>query len=84
MIQAINRREQALNTSTSPWVKKSKNDKIWLCGSVGKLKGIGKQGEVKMNEINVHSIANIQRYAFCQRPQEIKKSIFLKIWRDMG
>ena len=24
--------------------------------------GIGKQGEVKMNEINVHAIANFQRY----------------------
>ena len=42
--------------------RKIKTDKIWLCGSVGKLKGIGNQGEVKMNEINVHTIANFQRY----------------------
>ena len=35
---------------------------IWLCESVGKLKGLGKQGEVKINEINVHTIANFKRY----------------------
>ena len=51
-----------LTSSSSPWVKKIKTGKIWLCESVGKLKGIVKQGEVKMNEINVHTIANFQRY----------------------
>ena len=50
-----------LNSSSSPWVEKIKTDKIWLCESVGKLKGIGKQGEVKIHEINVHTIANFQR-----------------------
>ena len=48
--------------SSSPWVKKIKTDKIWLCESVGKLKGIGNQGVVKMNEINVHTITYFQRY----------------------
>ena len=42
--------------------QKMKSDKIWLCEYVGKLKGIGKQGEVKMNEIKVHTINNFQRY----------------------
>ena len=51
-----------LTSSSSPWVKQIKTDKIWLCESVGKLKGIGKQGEVEINEINVHTIANFQRY----------------------
>ena len=51
-----------LNSSSSPWVEKIKTDKIWLCGYVGKLKGIGKQGEVKMNEINVHTITDFRRY----------------------
>ena len=37
-----------------------KTDKIRLCESVDKLKGIGKQREVKMNEINVHTIAHFQ------------------------
>ena len=46
----------------SLWVKKIKTDKIWLCESVGKLKGIGRQGEVKMNDITVHTIADLQRY----------------------
>ena len=51
-----------LTLSSSPWVKKIKTDKIWICESVGKLKGIGKQGKVKMHEINVHTIADFQRY----------------------
>ena len=46
----------------SPWVEKIKTEKIWLCESVGKLKGIVNQGEVKMHEINVHTIADFQRY----------------------
>ena len=55
-------RIRKLTSSSSPWVEKIKTDKIWLYESVGKLKGIGKQGEVKINEINVHTIANFQRY----------------------
>ena len=55
-------RIRKLTSSSSPWAEKTKTDKIWICESVGKLKGIGKQGEVKMNEINVHTIANFQRY----------------------
>ena len=38
--------------------QKIKTDKIWLRESVGRLKGIGKQGEVKMNEIEIHTIAD--------------------------
>ena len=48
--------------SSSPWVEKIKTDKIWIYESIGKLKVIGNQGEVKMNEINIHSIADLQRY----------------------
>ena len=54
-------RIRSLTSSSSPWVEKIKTDKIWLCESVGKLKGTGKQGEVKMHEINVHTIADFQR-----------------------
>ena len=39
--------------------QKIKTDKIWLYEYVGKLKGIGKQEEVKMNDINVHTIADL-------------------------
>ena len=41
--------------------QKEKKDKIWICGYVGKLKGIGNQGEAKMNETNIHIIADLQR-----------------------
>ena len=33
-------RIRKLTSSSSPWVEKIKTDKIWLCESVGKLKGI--------------------------------------------
>ena len=55
-------RIRKLTLSSSSWVQKIKTDKIWLCESVGKLKGIEKQREVKMNEINIHTIADLQRY----------------------
>ena len=54
-------RIRKLTLSSSPWFEKIKTDKIWLCEFVDKLKGIGKQGEVKTNEINIHTIADLQR-----------------------
>ena len=54
-------RIRKLTSLSSPWVKTSKTDKIWLSEYVGKLKGIGKQGEVKMNEMNIHTITDLQR-----------------------
>ena len=33
-----------------------------ITGYVGKLKGIGKQGEVKTNEMNMKTISDLQRY----------------------
>ena len=55
-------RIRKITSSSSPWVKKMKTDKIWLCESVGKLKGIGKQVEAKMNEMSIHTIADLQRH----------------------
>ena len=51
-----------LTSSSSPWAQKIKTDKIWICESVGKLKGIGKQGKVKIDKINVHTIADELMY----------------------
>ena len=42
--------------------RKIKTDKIWLCESVGILKGIGTQGEVKIDDMNIHTIADLQMY----------------------
>ena len=47
---------------SSPWVKNVITEKMWICISVGKLKGIGKQGEAKTNEMNIHTITDLQRY----------------------
>ena len=42
--------------------QKKKTENIWICQYVGKLKGIGNQGEVKMNDMNIHTISDLQRY----------------------
>ena len=51
-----------MTSSSSPWVEKIKTDKIWIYESIGKLKGIGNQVEVKTNEIKIYTIADLQRY----------------------
>ena len=40
-------------------VDKIKTDKIRLCESLGKFEGLGKRGEEKMNEMNIHTIAHL-------------------------
>ena len=55
-------RIRKLTSSSSPWAENFKSDKMWLYESVGKLKGIVKQGEVKMSDINTHTIYYLQRY----------------------
>ena len=37
-----------------------KTDKVWICKSVGKLKGIGQQAKAKTNELSIHTIADLQ------------------------
>ena len=54
-------RIRKLTFPSSPWVEKRKTYNIWLCESVVKLKGIGNQGESKMNEMNIRTIADLQR-----------------------
>ena len=44
----------------SQWVNKTKTDKLWICESVGKLKGVGNQAKVKINELIIHTISYIQ------------------------
>ena len=51
-------RIRKLTLLSSPWVEKNKTGKIYLCESVGKLKGKGNQGEAKMNEVEIHTIAD--------------------------
>ena len=40
--------------------KKTNTDKVWLCESVGKLKGVGQLEIAKMNELRIHKISDIQ------------------------
>ena len=37
------------------WSKKTKTDKVWICGSVGKLKGVWNQAKEKINELIIHN-----------------------------
>ena len=39
---------------------KTKIDMAWICESVGKLKGVGKQEKVKINELSILTISGIQ------------------------
>ena len=55
-------RIRKLTLSSSLWVEKIQTDEILLYESIGKLKGIGNQVEVKINEINIHTIADFRRY----------------------
>ena len=40
--------------------RKTKTDKVWLCESVGNLKGVGQQAKAKMNELSIDTIADLQ------------------------
>ena len=55
-------RIRKLTSSLPPWVKKIKTGKIGICESVDKIKRIGNQGESKMNEMNIHTIADLKSY----------------------
>ena len=39
-----------------------KKDKVWLYDSVVKLKVVGQQEKVKMNELSIHTIADLHLY----------------------
>ena len=53
-------RVRKLTSSLSQWNKKTKTDKVWLYESVGKLKGVGYLAKSKMNELRIHTVADIQ------------------------
>ena len=44
----------------SQWTKKTRTDKVWICDSVGKLKGVGHQAKETMNDLSIHTIADLQ------------------------
>ena len=52
-------RVRKLTSSSSHWMKE-KTDKVWLCEYVGKLKGVGKLAKEKMDELSIHTIADLQ------------------------
>ena len=52
-------RVRKINLSLSQWNEKTKTDKVWLCESAGKLKGVGQQVKEKMNELSIHTIYNV-------------------------
>ena len=53
-------RVRLLTSSSSQWIKKTNTDKVWLCESVVKLKGVGQLATAKMNELRIHTIADLQ------------------------
>ena len=69
-----------LTSSSSPLVKKMRTGKIWLCEYVGKIKGIEKHGEAKMNEMSIHNIADLQRYV---RSYGLLQASNLRLWPSL-
>ena len=53
-------RFRKIASSLFQWIKKTNTDKVWICESVGKLKGVGQLEIAKMNELRIHTIANLQ------------------------
>ena len=53
-------RVQKLASSSSQRIEKTKTGKVWICESVGKLKGVGHLGKAKMNKLRIHTIADLQ------------------------
>ena len=39
---------------------RGETDKVWLCEYVGKIKGVGQLTIAKMNELRIHTIADLQ------------------------
>ena len=35
-------------------------DKVWICESVGKLKGVGQLAKAKTNKLSIHTISDLQ------------------------
>ena len=40
--------------------RKQRTDKVWLCESVGKLKGVVQQAKAKIDELSIHTISDLQ------------------------
>ena len=55
-----------LTLSFSKYIKKTNTDKVWLCESVGKLKGVGQLAIAKMNELRIHTEADLKLHV-CHR-----------------
>ena len=49
-----------INKSKTSIVLSYNTDNIWLYKSIGKLKGLGQLAIAKMNELRIHTIADIQ------------------------
>ena len=60
MVDHAQQRVRQLTSSSSQWIKRTTTDKVWLCESVGKLKGVGKLAISKINELRIHTIADQQ------------------------
>ena len=61
-------RERQINLSSLQWIKKTTTDKVWLCESVGNLKGAGQLEIAKMNELRIHTIADLHLRVYWIKP----------------
>ena len=52
-------RVRQLTSSSSQWILKKNIETVWLCESIGKLKGVGQLAIAKINELRIYRIADI-------------------------
>ena len=53
---------------------------MWLCESIGKLKGVGQLVKAKMNELSIHTIANLQLHVHHHGIQKVTIRRFGRIY----
>ena len=64
--------------------KKIKTEKVWLCESVGKLKGVGQLAKAKMNELRIHTIADLQLHVFHRGKVFLALTVDLSLFSGSG
>ena len=58
----------------------NKIDKVWICESVGKPKGLGQQAKAKTNKFRIHTIADLQLHVSHHGIPKVHIRYFVQIY----
>ena len=79
-IQKEYARVRKLTSSSSQWIEKTKTFKVYICESVGNLKGVGQLAKSKMDELIIHTIADLQLRVHRHGIQKVPIRFFNQIY----